>query len=251
MCGRGNRYLLGLSSLATNFKVSLFELIIGAILLAIFSKKQLNSSEPFLNLRILQKPKFRLAVIISMLLYAVMMGSSTIYPILIQTVMKKSAVISALIMLPGSLAMALINPLTGKFYDRFGINKLAIGGSLMLLISCWGVTLINSSSQLLLLGGLYLLRLLGVGCLMMPIVTWGMQNLPQEEVAHGTALLTALRTLSGALGTAILMEIMTSATHFNNPHVTANYAGIQFTFAVMTGLALIQVIISLCEFKKN
>lgn len=243
--------LLGLSSLATNFMVSLFELVIGAILLAIFSKKQLNSSEPFLNLRILQKPKFRLAVIISMLLYAVMMGSSTIYPILIQTVMKKSAVISALIMLPGSLAMALINPLTGKFYDRFGINKLAIGGSLMLLISCWGVTLINSSSQLLLLGGLYLLRLLGVGCLMMPIVTWGMQNLPQEEVAHGTALLTALRTLSGALGTAILMEIMTSATHFNNPHVTANYAGIQFTFAVMTGLALIQVIISLCKFKKN
>lgn len=243
--------LLGLSSLATNFMVSLFELVIGAILLFIFSKKQLNSSEPFLNLWILQKPKFRLAVVISMLLYAVMMGSSTIYPILIQTVMKKSAVVSALIMLPGSLAMALINPLTGKFYDRFGINKLAIGGSLMLLISCLGVTLINSSNQLLLLGGLYLIRLLGVGCLMMPIVTWGMQNLPQEEVAHGTALLTALRTLSGALGTAILMEIMTSATHFNNPHVTANYAGIQFTFVVMTGLALIQVIISLCKFKKN
>lgn len=243
--------LLGLSSLATNFMVSLFELVIGAILLFIFSKKQLNSSEPFLNLWILQKPKFRLAVVISMLLYAVMMGSSTIYPILIQTVMKKSAVVSALIMLPGSLAMALINPLTGKFYDRFGINKLAIGGSLMLLISCLGVTLINSSNQLLLLGGLYLIRLLGVGCLMMPIVTWGMQNLPQEEVAHGTALLTALRTLSGALGTAILMEIMTSATHFNNPHVTANYAGIQFTFVVMTGLALIQVIISLCKFNKN
>lgn len=243
--------LLGLSSLATNFMVSLFELVIGVILLFIFSKKQLNSSEPFLNLWILQKPKFRLAVVISMLLYAVMMGSSTIYPILIQTVMKKSAVVSALIMFPGSLAMALINPLTGKFYDRFGINKLAIGGSLMLLISCLGVTLINSSNQLLLLGGLYLIRLLGVGCLMMPIVTWGMQNLPQEEVAHGTALLTALRTLSGALGTAILMEIMTSATHFNNPHVTANYAGIQFTFVVMTGLALIQVIISLCKFKKN
>lgn len=243
--------LLGLSSLATNFMVSLFELVIGAILLFIFSKKQLNSSEPFLNLWILQKPKFRLAVVISMLLYAVMMGSSTIYPILIQTVMKKSAVVSALIMLPGSLAMALINPLTGKFYDRFGINKLAIGGSLMLLISCLGATLINSSNQLLLLGGLYLIRLLGVGCLMMPIVTWGMQNLPQEEVAHGTALLTALRTLSGALGTAILMEIMTSATHFNNPHVTANYAGIQYTFAVMTGLALIQVIISLCKFNKN
>ncbi|MEB3364093.1 hypothetical protein SDC49_11245 [Lactobacillus sp. R2/2] len=112
-----------------------------------------------------------MAVLISMLLYAIMMSSSTIYPILIQIVMKKSALISAFIMLPGSLAMAIINPFTGMFYDRFGITKLAISGSLLLVISCLGVTFINSPKEIILLGVFYLLRLLGVGCLMMPIVT--------------------------------------------------------------------------------
>ena len=192
-----------------------------------------------------------MAVIISMLLYAVMMGSSTIYPILVQTVMKKSAVMSALIMLPGSLAMALINPLTGMFYDRFGINKLAISGSLLIMISCFGITFINSTRDVFLLGILYLLRLLGVGCLMMPIVTWGMQSLPEEEMANGTAIITALRTLSGALGTAVFMEVMTSASHFYNANSTANYYGVKFTFKIMTLLALIQLIISIIGLRKK
>lgn len=243
--------LLGLSNLTTNIMLGLIEILIGIILIGIFSKKQLQAEEPFLNLRILKNPQFSLAVLISMLLYAVMMGSSTIYPILIQTVMKRSAVVSALVMLPGSLAMALINPLTGKFYDRFGISKLAIGSGLLMVISCLGVAFISSSDQIILLGCFYLLRLLGVGFIMMPIVTWGMQNLPQKDLAHGTALLTALRTLSGALGTAVFMEIMTSATHRTQPHATANYTGIQFTFKVMTVLAAIQLLISLYELGKG
>lgn len=208
-------------------------------------------AEPFLNLRILKRNNFRIAVVISMLLYAVMMGSSTIYPILIQTVAKKSAVISALIMLPGSLVMALINPVTGRFYDRFGISKLALAGGLLMVLSCWGVTMIDSAQEVIVLGVLYLLRLLGVGFLMMPIVTWGMQNLPADEVAHGIALLTALRTLSGALGTTVFTEIMTNGTHLTNPHSTSSYASIQYSFKAMTVLALVQVIISLLQFRKR
>lgn len=243
--------LVGLSSISTNLYESIILLVIGIILIFIFSRRQISSDLPFLNLKILKNSKFRMAVIISMLLYAVMMGSSTIYPILIQTVMKKSAVMSALIMLPGSLAMALINPLTGMFYDRFGINKLAISGSLLIMISCFGITFINSTRDVFLLGILYLLRLLGVGCLMMPIVTWGMQSLPEEEMANGTAIITALRTLSGALGTAVFMEVMTSASHFYNANSTANYYGVKFTFKIMTLLALIQLIISIIGLRKK
>lgn len=243
--------LIGLSSLDSNISASIITLLIGITLIALFTKRQLQMAEPFLNLRILKRNNFRIAVVISMLLYAVMMGSSTIYPILIQTVMKKTAVVSALIMLPGSLVMALINPVTGRFYDRFGISKLALAGGLLMVLSCWGVTMIDSAQEVIVLGVLYLLRLLGVGFLMMPIVTWGMQNLPTDEVAHGTALLTALRTLSGALGTTVFMEIMTNGTHLTNPHSTASYVGIQYSFKAMTALALVQVIISLLQFRKR
>lgn len=103
---------LGLSNL------NMVGILIGVIIIAIFVRRQLKLKEPFLDLRTLVNRNFRLAVIISMLLYFVMMGGSTVFPILIQTVMKKSAVTSALVMLPGSLAMTLINPLTGRFFDR-------------------------------------------------------------------------------------------------------------------------------------
>ena len=85
---------------------------------------------------------------------------------------------------------------------------------------------------------------------MMPIVTWGMQSLPKNEAANGTALLTCLRTLSGAMGTSLFMAAMTSATHFIDAKVVANYMGIQFTFGIMTFLALVQLLISVYKVKK-
>ncbi|BDR56005.1 MDR family MFS transporter [Xylocopilactobacillus apis] len=238
--------LIGLSNLTSdNFAKAVIPLIIGIISLIIFSKRQLNLKSPFLELKTLKTKNFRVAVIISILLYAVMMGGSTVYPILIQSVMKKSAMISALVMLPGSLAMALINPFTGRFFDRFGINKLVIGGSILMFISCLGVSFVSSFTPIGLLIVFYLMRLLAIGCIMMPIVTWGMQNLPSEQVAHGTALLTALRTVSGAFGTAISMEIM---TEISAPK-PVNYAGVRVAFVTITIIALIQLIISLINFR--
>ena len=46
------------------------------------------------------------------------------------------------------------------------------------------------------------------------------------------------------------MEAMTSATHFIDTKVTANYIGIQFTFGMMSFLALVQLFISIYKFKK-
>ena len=50
-----------------------------------------------------------------------------------------------------------------------------------------------------------ILRCAATGCLLMPFVTWGNKNIPPELTAHGTALLTSLRTVAGAIGTAVLL----------------------------------------------
>ena len=46
------------------------------------------------------------------------------------------------------------------------------------------------------------------------------------------------------------MAAMTSATHFIDAKVVANYIGIQFTFGIMTFLALVQLLISVYKVKK-
>ena len=179
-----------------------------------------------------------------MLLYAVMMAGSTLFPIYIQDIMGKSATISGLIMMPGSLTMALISPFTGKFYDRYGIRKLAVIGSFLMFISCLGVTFIGKQTSIIYVSFLYLLRLISIGCIMMPIVTWGMSALDKNYTAHGTALLTSLRTISGAFGSAVFVAVMTIITNLTSKGLTANAIGIDVAFSCITILAGLQLLIS-------
>ena len=75
-------------------------------------------------MKILKNKNYAISVISSMLLYLVMMGSSVVMPLYVQSVMGYSAVVSGLVTLPGSLATAVISPLAGKMYDKMGIKRL-------------------------------------------------------------------------------------------------------------------------------
>ncbi len=246
MCSIGfSSILIGLGNInAPNLLLLFIPLLIGAAALGLFCRRQLHAPQPFLDLQTLRQKEFRLAVIVSMLLYAVMMAGSTLIPIYIQTIMGKSATVSGLIMMPGSLIMALISPITGKFYDRFGIRKLAVFGSTMMFLSCLCVSFVNEHTSVLYIATAYIFRLISIGCLMMPIVTWGMSGLDLASTAHGTALMTTLRTISGAFGAAIFVAIMTASTNIHHPGAIADAFGIDVAFICTTVLAAIAVLIS-------
>lgn len=154
-------------------------------------------------------------------------------------------------MLPGSLLMAILNPITGKFYDRYGIKWLLIMGSCAVLMSALGSAYLNVSSSLWLISILFAIRLVGVACIMMPVVTWAMQGNSDEEKASQTAVLTSLRTISGAFGVAIFTAILTFVTKQNGLQQIASVKGIDIAFMGMAILALLQLLISIVAIKRS
>lgn len=122
---------LGVGNIGSHGLVSLqsgLPLIIGILGAVLFVLRQLKLDKAFLDILILKNKAYSLAVISSMLLYLVMMGSSVLMPLYVQSVLGYSAVISAFVTLPGSVATALINPLAGRIYDRMGISTLCMVG---------------------------------------------------------------------------------------------------------------------------
>lgn len=220
-------------------------LAVGVLGIALFCQRQLSQDQPFLDLRILKEKDYLMAVIISMLLYMVMMAGSTLFPIYIQSVKGLSATMSGFIMMPGSLVMAMISPFAGKCYDRFGIRKLVIGGSICMVISCLGVSFVDATTSSLYLAALYIIRLVAIGLIMMPIVTWGMSVLHSSYTAHGTALLTSLRTISGAIGSAVFVSIMSSASAMKDHTAIVNSFGIDTAFICISVVAMLQLFVSI------
>lgn len=247
---------LGIGNIGTYGIVSLLAgvpLLVGVVTAVMFVIRQLKLEKAFLDVRILRKKEYSLAVISSMLLYLVMMGGSVLMPLYVQSVLGYSAVTSALVTLPGSVATALINPLAGRIYDRMGIKKLYVVGSVCLLISNIGMYFITMTTPLVVAATFNVVRNVSIGCLMMPLLTWGTSQVAKEKVADASTLLTSLRTVSGSIGSAVFVAIMSAVAASSQTAYgeAAAIRGVNIAFVSMSVSTLVMVGIAVFGVKKS
>lgn len=226
-------------------------LLVGIITTVIFSYRQFHMSDPFLDLSVMSNKEYRLSVITNMILYLIMMGPAVIMPMYIQTILERPATISGLVMLPGSICMMIINPYAGKVYDKIGIKKLFVIGSIILLISTLGMATIHLDTSLWVTVVCNAMRNISIACLLMPLVTWGISNVDSGQTAHGSAVLTALRAIAGAVGAAVFLNIMNFVAKNGSVPMSkeALMHGINVSYMGMSLLAVIMVYIGVFMIK--
>jgi EmrB/QacA subfamily drug resistance transporter len=216
-----------------------FPLGIGLVSMSLFIMRQLNAKKPFLDLRLFQNREFSLGVMCTMLLYAGMLGAAVIIPLYIQTVRGMSAMASGLVTLPGSILMMIINPMAGKIYDKFGIRKVFVSGSIVMVFGCIGLSLLTSQTPVSFLVLVFAFRQVAIGCMLMPISTWTLSTIRKQSTADGTAIATTLRTISGSVGTAVFVSLMSAVAASNTM-----MAGVKVSFSAVTIVAIIQLFIA-------
>lgn len=203
---------LGIGNLSTFGILSIeagVPLLLGAVVCVFFVTRQCRLEKPFLDVKILVNRNYAVSVLSSMVLYLVMMGSSVMMPLYVQSVMGYSAVVSGLVTLPGSLATALVSPFAGKLYDEIGIKKIFVAGAAALVISNIGMFFLSMETPLWTAAALNVIRNISIGSLMMPLLTWGTSNVHPTKMADASSLLTSLRTIAGSIGSAVFVGIMT------------------------------------------
>ena len=228
-------------------------LLAGVVVCAAFMYRQCGLEKPFLDVRILGNRNYAVSVISSMVLYLVMMGSSVMMPLYVQNVMGCSAVTSGLVTLPGSLATAVVSPFAGKIYDKMGIKKLFMAGSAALLASNIGMCFLTMSTPLWVAAAFNVIRNISIGSLMMPLLTWGTQNVDTGKVADASSLLTSFRTIAGSIGSAVFVGIMTVVSE-NSAETYGSRAmihGMNVSFFWMAAGALVLLLISIFGVRKK
>lgn len=206
---------LGIGNISSYGLVSLqagVPLAVGVVVCALFVARQCRLAKPFLDVKILKNFYYAVSVVASMVLYLVMMGSSVLMPLYVQSVMGYSAVVSGLVTLPGSLATAIVSPFAGRLYDKMGIRKIFVTGAALLAVSNIGMVFVTLSTPLWVATVLNVLRNMAIGSLMMPLLTWGTSFVEPRRVADASSLLTSFRTIAGSVGSAVFVGIMTAVS---------------------------------------
>ncbi|MBY0159579.1 DHA2 family efflux MFS transporter permease subunit [Cytobacillus firmus] len=185
---------------------------VGVISLVWFILKQSKSDRPMLNFGVYKYPMFALSSAISMTVNMALFSGMILIPIYVQTLRGISPLDAGLMMLPGAIVMAVMSPLTGKLFDKIGGRILAIIGLAITVGTTYAfsrLTLETTYTQLIILNSI---RMFGMSMVMMPVSTNGLNQLPRRLYPHGTAMNNTLNQVAGAIGTALLVTVMSTRT---------------------------------------
>ncbi|WP_081756864.1 DHA2 family efflux MFS transporter permease subunit [Gorillibacterium massiliense] len=187
-------------------------IIAGILALILFSWRQLACKYPLLDLRTFKFNMFSLTTVISIAVNMVMYADMMLLPLYLQNVRGYTPLESGLLMLPGAVLMGVLMPLAGKLFDRFGAKWLAIIGLVITIITTIGFIDLTDSTSYTYLLLMSTGRRIGISLLMMPLQTAGLNQLPPKLEAHGNAITNTVRQVAGAMGTSLLVTVMTDRT---------------------------------------
>lgn len=234
----------------------LVPIAIGVVSLVLFTWRQLTISQPLLDLRTFKYNTFRMSTLIMMIVMMAMFSAMMLLPIFLQNALDYSPLEAGLIMLPGGIVMGIMSPITGRLFDKFGAKWLALIGLGLIANTLWQFAFITLSTPYSMIMIFNTLLMLGISMVMMPIMTNALNELPPPLYPHGTAIISTLQQVAGAVGTALLVSIMTnSSTRFmektvikedeSTLQILAMIAGMKSAFLLAFGLVAIAWIISL------
>jgi EmrB/QacA subfamily drug resistance transporter len=196
-------------------------LLLGAAALVLFSVTQLRKDSPLLELKVFKYNMFTLTTIINIAVTVVMYADMMLLPIYLQNMRHYSAFDAGILMLPGALLMGLMMPVAGRLFDRFGAKWLSIVGIAITIVTTIGFMSLSDSTSYMYLLLMSTGRRLGMALFLMPITTAGLNQLPASLHAHGTAISNTVKQVSGGIGTALLVTILTNRTQYHASRLTA------------------------------
>lgn len=187
-------------------------LIVGVIALALFVWRELKAETPLLEFRIFRYNMYSLTTLINIIITMALYSGMILLPIYLQTIRGFTPMESGLMLLPGAILMGIMSPITGIIFDKIGARWLSVVGLIITVITTLQFSQLTDSTTYTHMIITYTVRMLGMSMLSMPIVTAGLNQLPQRLSSHGTAMSNTLRTVGGALGMALFVSLMTNKT---------------------------------------
>ncbi len=237
--------LMGLSNVSNNhllsFNVAGYVLI-GLVFLLLFFLNQRHSNRQLINFGIFSHKQFVFATVINMLITSTMYGNAILIPLLVQIVLGKSTVISAIAVLPGAILTGLLSTTSGRFYDIYPIKILVGTGLIIDIIGTIGQAAIGARSSVLMITLFQTIRQFGLVTMLIPLQTQALSLLPNEIVPDAVATFNTLRQIAAAFGTALIVSIVGIVNHL--VHNPSSHLGIQAGFLLCLCLLLTSLYLS-------
>lgn len=215
---------------------------VGVLFIVGYVRHDKRSRQPLLHLGCFRSRRFTIDTLFVIFGQASMMIASIMVPLFIQGVQGESATLSGLTIMPGAILLGILNPVTGRLYDRYGARPLAICGCVLILAGTIAFTFCTADTPFWLIILLYGLRILGISAVWMPMTADASVALPPGEAAQATAITTSLRQMISAVLSTVFVSIMAL---FTVDASGISVYGFSVSFWVLSALSSVMLMLAL------
>jgi DHA2 family multidrug resistance protein len=177
--------------------------VLALVGLAAFVWWELRSKEPAVNLRLFKNVPFASATLIGGILGVGLYASVFILPLFLQNLLGYPAFNSGLTLMPRSLAMGVVFPIAGRFYNRFG-PRLYIGSGLAIsTYAFWDLGRLNVNVGFWDMCWPQVLQGVGFALIFVALSTAAVAELRRDQMSDATGLYNVVRRVFGSAGVAM------------------------------------------------
>jgi len=198
--------------------------VIASIAGIFFVVRELNKKDPMVNLRLFNNRSFATGTFFNFVLGLGLYGTTLVIPIFCQGLLGFTAMQTGLIMLPGSLATAVMMPVVGGLLKRKLVHPAVYAGIGLFLfyVFCYGMSGLNTQIGEHDFFWPLIIRGLAMGLIFIPLTTISLANLEGVEIPQGTALSNMVRQLGGSIGIALITTYISVDTSRHYAYLTEN-----------------------------
>ena len=171
---------------------------------------ELTKKKPMLDLHMLGNRNYAFGIGLSFVTTLGLFSLEFLLPLFLQTLRGLSAFQSGLMVLFQALGAMVSMPISGRLYDKIGPRIPAILGLVLMGATSLWMQVLDVTTPDDMLRIILVLRGIGLGMAMMPIMTYALASVPSSMAAQASSVLTVLRTIVASLGVAIFATLLDS-----------------------------------------
>jgi MFS transporter, DHA2 family, multidrug resistance protein len=171
-----------------------------------------TAREPIVDLTTFADRNFGIGCLIALFIGVGLYGLTYMYPRYLAEVRGYSALMIGETMFVSGITMFLVAPFVGRLMTIVDMRWIIAAGLIIFALGSYQMTWVTKDYDFYELLVPQILRGIGMMCAMVPTNTIALGTLPLERVKNASALFNLMRNLGGALGLAVINQVLNERT---------------------------------------
>ena len=185
---------------------------VGFVSAIAFFWRVLTAEEPIVDLYAFSNRNFAVGCVLQFCIGIGLYGLTYVYPRYLAEIRGYSALMIGETMFVSGVTMFLMAPVIGRLMQKVDLRYIIAFGLVTFALGSWQMTWITRDYDFYELLLPQILRGIGMMCAMVPTNNIALATLPQDRVKNASGLFNLMRNLGGALGLAVINEVLNDRT---------------------------------------